>query len=299
MRLADTIYLVDDDADDRMLLSDAIQDVARSVRIVEVENGYKLLDLLKDAHSHAPALIMIDMNMPQINGLELVAMLRQKADCRHIPVVMISTASNNELISEAYRLGINAFMPKPVTMEDFESIAHAINLCFLNPLQIPDINVSSLAGISAASIIVIEDSNDHWNLMNFAIKQSMQSLNLIRLRDKNTTLDFLDSCYKNLVPYPRMIMLDLYLPNRDQGLSLLESIRYFLSINKLPNIPVIIFSNSKDKIDIDACYENQANAYLVKPGNVEKWPFYFKRLLHFWTKTIRLPKTDTIYSKSQ
>jgi CheY-like chemotaxis protein len=287
-----TIFLVDDDGDDRMLIGEAIQNLSKSVVIREIENGYELLELLNAEDGEKPELILIDMNMPQINGLETLFKLRQNLDNRHIPVLMISTASNKELVLEAYRMGVNAFIPKPVTLAEYESLAQAVNLCFLNYPQISEGDIHPVSGNNAANVIIIEDNDDHWNLMNLAIRQSTQKLNLIRLRDKNSTLDFLDNCYKNLVPAPKLILLDLYLPSRKHGLGLLESIRYFLSINNLADIPIIVFSNSNYRKDMDACYEKQANAYIVKPADVTVWPHYFTRLFNLWAKTIRFPNTN-------
>jgi CheY-like chemotaxis protein len=292
MEKATTIFLVDDDEDDRLIISEAIQSVISNVRILEVSSGMELLELLNDPAAPTPDLITLDMNMPGIDGLGILKILKQEISHRHIPIVMMSTTSERHLISEAYRLGVNAFIVKPVTPTDYEMVAQAVNLCFLNHFSAAQLPATTVASNRAVSIIVIEDNEDHWNLMNFALKQSWPNLNLVRLRNKNTTLDFLSNCYKSLSPAPQMILLDLYLPNRQDGLSLLESIRYFLSINKLPEVPVIVFSYSNHKKDINACYALQANAYMVKPPDASQWPLYFKGLAHFWSKTIHSPAAN-------
>jgi CheY-like chemotaxis protein len=208
-----------------------------------------------------------------------------------IPVVMMSTSSDRELVGEAYRLGVNAFIKKPVTPAEYELAAQAVNLCFLNYL-----NISHFPPVApnnqSETIIIIEDSDDHWALMNEAFKYSRPTLNLIRLRNKSSMLEFLDKCYKELRPAPQLILLDLYLPTRKEGLTLLESIRYFISINNLPETPIIVFSNSPDKKDINACYQRYANAYMVKPTDLSQWPLHLNSLSYVWKRAIRYPVSN-------
>ena len=282
------IFLVDDDEDDRMLISQALLDLIEYLDIREISTGAELLNLISSPGFEKPALILLDMNMPGLDGLAVLASLKRDLDSRMIPVVMMSTASDRELVGRAYSLGVNAFIKKPVTPADYNLAAQAVNLCFLNYLHISQFpQVASNDQVE--TIIVIEDSDDHWAMMNDSFRLSRPSRNLIRLRNKSGMLDFLENCYRDLTPAPQLILLDLYLPTRREGLSLLESIRYFISINNLADIPIIVFSNSPDKKDINACYQKFANAYMLKPSDPSQWPLHLNSLSYVWKKAIRYP----------
>ena len=102
------IYLVDDDEDDRMLIRQALESVSEEIEIVEFTNGKELLAVLEDNLSVEPSLILIDMNMPIMNGAEALSALKNRSDLRHIPVVLLSTSESSNFIEQAYQFGANA-----------------------------------------------------------------------------------------------------------------------------------------------------------------------------------------------
>jgi CheY-like chemotaxis protein len=121
-----TIYLVDDDQDDRAFIRQALVHVQPGVEVVEATSGFELLALLQlEAHPLA-SLILMDMNMPKMSGLE--TLLRLKSDCLlpEIPVVMISTTANPLYIRKAYEAGVAGFINKPYTLKGFEELASQI-----------------------------------------------------------------------------------------------------------------------------------------------------------------------------
>ena len=287
-----TILLVDDDEDDRMFLFEALNEVIGEVKIVEMSNGSHLITYLETLDTdNFPELILLDMNLPGMSGLEILTLLKQDVKLSQIPVVMISTTSNTGLIARAYEAGLNAFIIKPVTSSDYSMLARTIYTCFLRgELLEPLSNI--VKPQKSTSIVIIEDNDDHWHLLNFSFKHILPNTTLIRLRDRASTLDFFANNYKTLNPPPEMILVDLYLPSREFGLDVLDNIRYFTKINRLPQVPVIMLSNSDHKEDIRAGYGGKANAYLVKPAEVAKWPIYFKNLRHLWSNSIIFPKSN-------
>lgn len=285
------IYLVDDDPDDIMLIREALHEVMGEVDIAEVSNGEELLNLLSQSKDHKkPALILMDMNMPRVGGLEALSILKSDPQTRRIPVVMISTTTDRSQIMQAYQKGINAFIVKPVLAEEYHRMAQAINVCFLNHYQ----SVGDLAihrNFKGKSVLMIEDNDDHWELMRLALKKNMPEVNLIRMGDRDSTLDFLTDKWNQLKPAPELIIMDLYLPTRREGLNLLDSIRYFFRLHKLPPVPVVVFSYSDGIEDREACYEHQANAYMVK-SLADTSLAYIKSLCYFWWETITPPKKN-------
>lgn len=130
------VMLVDDDEDDRFFIREALEKAVQHVTVVEAEDGQALLTLLHDSDQQkadeAVSIILLDMNMPRLNGLETVAAIRANPFLAHIPAVMISTTAQPELVADAYAKGINSFIKKPSSYADFGRIADAIRVCFLD-----------------------------------------------------------------------------------------------------------------------------------------------------------------------
>lgn len=131
MSYSKTIYLVDDDQDDRFFIREAIQDSGMNVRITEVENGFDLLTLMKEVIDPESSIIIIDMNMPKMNGLETVAAIRTDNRLAAMPIVMLSTSSNPALIQTAYLSGVTSFVTKPSTFDEFAQLAREIGERYL------------------------------------------------------------------------------------------------------------------------------------------------------------------------
>nr|WP_295924823.1 response regulator [uncultured Dyadobacter sp.] len=288
MKKTRTIFIVDDDEDDRLLIAEAIEDFIQNIEIVQLDSGPALFSMLQ-SNATVPDLVLMDMNMPKVNGLELLCTLKKDPLHRAIPVVILSTTSTSKLISQAYELGANAFMVKPVSTADYHAMARAVDVCFLNTCS-ADRFLRSFKPPRARSVLIIEDNDDHSELMQFALKQGMPDVKAIRLSNKAETMQFLHTRYKSLRPEPEMILLDLYLPTRDDGLSLLEKIQEFIIANHLARVPIIVFSYSDHREDLAASFAKQANGYVVKPPDIDKWSFYFENLSYFWSKTMALPK---------
>ena len=91
--------------------------------------------LLKIAEDSADVSILaiLDMNMPKRNGFEVLQVLRSDLRTRSNPSVMLSTTSNKQLIKAAYEYGVNAYIPKPISIGGYDRFAEAIVKCFLDP----------------------------------------------------------------------------------------------------------------------------------------------------------------------
>jgi CheY-like chemotaxis protein len=126
-----TIYLADDDADDRYLICEAIKQVDSKIDVVESENGSDLLICIQKKNLPLPTLIVLDMNMPKMNGLETLRAIRSNPLHAHIPTVMISTSSDAKLIESAHYEGIDGFITKPNSFEGFILLARQLTNDYL------------------------------------------------------------------------------------------------------------------------------------------------------------------------
>jgi CheY-like chemotaxis protein len=119
-----TILLADDDEEDRLMTKDALTEsrLANDVRFVT--DGEELTDYLfrrgeynDEAAAPRPGLILLDLNMPNKDGREVLAEIKNDPELRQIPVVVLTTSKTEEDIVRSYALGVNSFITKPVTFD--------------------------------------------------------------------------------------------------------------------------------------------------------------------------------------
>jgi CheY-like chemotaxis protein len=118
-----TILLIDDDPDCRMLVKDAIADSKVRNTVFEVSNAEEGLQFLKReaqfSDAPRPGLIYLDIEMPGINGIELLKKIKEDPDLRHITVVMMTGVSDEEQLRKAAAAGANSYTIKPANAEQF------------------------------------------------------------------------------------------------------------------------------------------------------------------------------------
>jgi len=125
------ILMADDDADDRLLAQDALAECKFAGRVHFVENGEALVDYLfrrgefKDpASSPRPNLILLDLNMPKMDGREALREIKGDPDLRRIPLVVFTTSQADTDVGAVYELGANSFITKPSA---FEALVRAMD----------------------------------------------------------------------------------------------------------------------------------------------------------------------------
>jgi CheY-like chemotaxis protein len=113
MEEGQTIHLADDDEDDRMLIKDALEEADPNVTIIEAEDGRELIENVKNADNLGQTVVMVDMNMPRMNGIEAIKEIRSEPELAELPTVMLSTSDNPELRKKALAAGADDFFVKP------------------------------------------------------------------------------------------------------------------------------------------------------------------------------------------
>ena len=135
------ILLVDDDADCRMLIRDAIEESKVSNRVFEVTNGAEAMDFLsrrgKYADAPRPGLIYLDIEMPGMNGQETLRRVRAMPELRDIPVVMMTGVCDEAQMREAAANGANSYTLKPANAEQFLNTVLASTSYWLTIHQYP------------------------------------------------------------------------------------------------------------------------------------------------------------------
>ena len=123
-----TIYLVDDDQEDRELFSEALSQVDKAVQLTEFHNCYKLLEALENLATAKPDIILLDMDLPKLGGLECLKKIKTSNTLKDLKVLMLSTFSHPQYIDEAYTSGASFYYVKPTKFPKLkEVIFHALN----------------------------------------------------------------------------------------------------------------------------------------------------------------------------
>jgi CheY-like chemotaxis protein len=127
-----TILMADDDEDDRDLTRDALESADYVEQMKFVADGQELVDYLRGDGQYAspqtpaerpqPSIILLDLNMPRKDGREALAEIKGDEELRHIPVVVLTTSSDEMDVRRAYDLGANSYITKPVTGSKLESM---------------------------------------------------------------------------------------------------------------------------------------------------------------------------------
>jgi CheY-like chemotaxis protein len=116
-----TILLADDDEEDRELARDALQDSRLANEMKFVVDGQDLLDYLRhqgrwtEETSPRPGIILLDLNMPKMDGREALAEIKADDSLRRIPIVVLTTSKDEADVLSTYDLGVSSFITKPVT----------------------------------------------------------------------------------------------------------------------------------------------------------------------------------------
>lgn len=129
-----SVFLADDDADDRFLFEEALMQVMNNVKITALNNGEQLMTRLEDKKSHHPNLIFLDLNMPLKNGIECLEEIKCDDNLKNIPVVIFSTSKQKETINQAYNKGANFYMYKPDNFEKLKLLLEKVFSLDVNSL---------------------------------------------------------------------------------------------------------------------------------------------------------------------
>jgi CheY-like chemotaxis protein len=121
------ILLVEDDQVDTMTVVRALKEIQVKNEVVHSENGEEALLYLQDAASNRPCLILLDLNMPIMNGIEFLRMIRNHEQLKGIPVVVLTTSEEQEDKLNSFDLAIAGYVSKPVDYRQFVEVMRSID----------------------------------------------------------------------------------------------------------------------------------------------------------------------------
>jgi CheY-like chemotaxis protein len=135
------ILVVDDDDADAMMIEEALRHSDADVSVNRVGDGREALDYLHrsgdHAHAQRPDLILLDLNMPRMGGQETLARIKADEQLKAIPVVILTTSNAEADISSSYQHRANAYVTKPMELDEFEATVGRINRFFRDVALLP------------------------------------------------------------------------------------------------------------------------------------------------------------------
>ncbi|NJM33436.1 MAG: response regulator [Rhodomicrobium sp.] len=128
------ILLVEDNPDDEALAIRALQKNKISNRIVVARDGAEALDMLFGQNGHEPlrpTVILMDLKLPKLDGIETLKCIRDDERTRHIPVVMLTTSDQESDILRSYEMGVNSYVRKPIDFAEFIKVTSQLGMYWL------------------------------------------------------------------------------------------------------------------------------------------------------------------------
>lgn len=136
--------MCDDDPDDQLLVSDALEEARLGNPIDFTNNGKELLQYLNREGDYAhlidqplPGLILLDLNMPVMDGREVLNKIKQNEKFRSIPIIVLTTSKAEADIARTYEMGVNSFIIKPVSFDSLVEMVRSVSDYWFHLVSLP------------------------------------------------------------------------------------------------------------------------------------------------------------------
>ena len=128
MKNAKPILLIEDDRVDAMTIKRALRDINVANSLDIAGNGEEALSFLRNEKNEKPSIILLDLNMPKMNGIEFLKIVKQDDLLKRIPVIVLTTSKEEQDRVESFKLGVAGYMIKPVDYLQFVEVMRTINM---------------------------------------------------------------------------------------------------------------------------------------------------------------------------
>jgi len=136
------VLLVDDDQEDLDLTLEVLEMTKMKLKIDIAKDGVEAVDFLNKVNSddkrQLPDLILLDLNMPRMNGHEVLQYIKGDNRFKHIPVVILTTSKSETDIANSYSAGVSCFVTKPVGLKEFQTVVEAVNNFWFTVVKFPE-----------------------------------------------------------------------------------------------------------------------------------------------------------------
>ena len=140
------VLLVEDNPGDVRLTLETFRDANKSVRLHLAADGIEAMAFLRRVGPNAlaprPVLILLDLNLPKMDGREVLAEIKGDVDLKTIPIVILTTSDAESDITRSYQLQANCYLTKPVRLEEFENLVKSVNDFWLTKVKLMNVAMS-------------------------------------------------------------------------------------------------------------------------------------------------------------
>ena len=144
MRSFKSILLVDDDDVDSLIAQRALKELKITNELIRKVDGEDALTYLRNASNPRPCVILLDLNMPRMNGFEFLKVAKADEALRNIPVVVLTTSDVDQNIVDSFNLGVAGYIVKPVDYKQFVEAMKTVDM-YWTLSQLPDVSYSPVA----------------------------------------------------------------------------------------------------------------------------------------------------------
>ncbi|MBT3260064.1 MAG: response regulator [Deltaproteobacteria bacterium] len=137
MRSSKPILLIEDDQVDAMTVKRALKEIKVTNRLDIMQNGEEALSFLRNPENEKPGIILLDLNMPKMNGIEFLKIAKRDETLKRIPVVVLTTSKAEQDKVDSFDLGVVGYMLKPVDYIKFVEVVRTIDL-YWTLSELPD-----------------------------------------------------------------------------------------------------------------------------------------------------------------
>ncbi|MEQ8243922.1 response regulator [Fulvivirga sp.] len=138
-----TILMADDDLDDQLMAKEAFEENRMANSLKFVNDGEELLDYLNkrgkynESNAPRPGLVLLDLNMPKMDGRTALTEIKKNPNLRRIPIVILTTSKSEEDVIKSYDLGVSSFITKPVSFNDLVAVTKEIGRFWFGIVVLP------------------------------------------------------------------------------------------------------------------------------------------------------------------
>jgi diguanylate cyclase (GGDEF)-like protein/PAS domain S-box-containing protein len=256
-----TILLVEDNPGDVRLAEEVFRSAQLPINLYVVSDGIEAMAFLRRqgacARAPRPDFILLDLNLPNMDGREVLAHIKSDSSLKMIPTVILTTSETQADILKSYQLRANCFLTKPVQLADLEALLNNIHDFWLTKAKLPPTDAEGMTKKAIKVLLMVEDNlGDARLLREMFSEQGVQSI-------KISHAETMAEAEKLLVGSVfDMILLDLGLPDAN-GLGAVRRAH-----TAAPRVPLVVVTGLDDEALAGQALQEGAQDYLIK-GQIE------------------------------
>jgi len=259
------ILLVEDDEVDIQITLRAFNKANSGNNVFIAHDGLEALDYLyhrgefQDKENYPlPDFILLDINMPRMNGFEFLDQIKKDPKFKLIPVSMLTSSRNNEDVEKSYNNYACSYIPKPVCYEDFENVVNSFNYYWKNISLLPKNDIQDNPSITSHRILLIDDDKmDQKIIKTLLCKNNFKEIFTAETGEEGV------SAAK--VYNPEIVLVDMTLPGID-GLETCKRIKKIQGLHSR----VIVMTGLIELIDVAKAKESGVDEYCLKTIDCEE-----------------------------